>query len=137
MARGILADADCEGPFRILLRLLDHDSRRELWESLALDVSGFEQLGLPPDAADRLVWETCQQRELVLITANRNADHPDSLEMTIRTTNAPDSSLPVITLADPQRIARDREYAERAADRLLEYLFDCDSYRGMGRIYVP
>ena len=46
-------------------------------------------------------------------------------------------SLPVFTLANEQRVLRDRLYAEAVADRLLEFLFDIDSYRGTGRLYVP
>jgi hypothetical protein len=38
-------------------------------------------------------------------------------------------SLPVCTLANDQRVLRDRLYADRVADRLLEFLFDLDSYR--------
>ena len=46
-------------------------------------------------------------------------------------------SLPVFTLAGDQRVLRDRLYAEAVADRLLEFLFDMDSYRGTGRLYLP
>ena len=44
---------------------------------------------------------------------------------------------PVPTLANDQRVLRDRPYAEAVADRLLEILFDIDNYRGTGRLYVP
>ena len=136
MARGLLADADCEGQFQVLLGLLRHDSRREVWESLASTVATFTDLGLQPNATDRAVWNACQEHQLVLVTANRNSDHAESLETTIATFSTSDS-LPVLTLADPQRILRDREYAERVADRLLEYLFDCDHYLGTGRLFLP
>jgi hypothetical protein len=46
-------------------------------------------------------------------------------------------SLPVITLANPQRIMRDRLYAEMAATRLLEQLIAIDDFRGAGRLFVP
>ena len=36
-----------------------------------------------------------------------------------------------------QHVLRDRQYAETVADRLIEALFDIDSYRGTGRIYLP
>lgn len=136
MARGLLADADCEGQFQILLGLLRHDTRRELWESLALIVVTFSDLALQSDATDQAVWNACQQHELVLITANRNAEHAESLQATIETFGTPDS-LPVLTLADPQRILRDRDYAERVADRLLEYPFDYDRFLGTGRLFLP
>ena len=43
----------------------------------------------------------------------------------------------MLTLANDRRVLRDRPYAERIADRLLETLFDMESYRGTGRIYLP
>lgn len=133
---GIVPDANCEGHFRVLLRLLHNESRRELWHFLNLAVLTFDELGLSADASDREVWENCQQREVVLITANRTAEGRDSLEVVIQTSNTPDS-LPVVTLANVERIRRERDYASRVADCLLDYLFDIESFRGVGRVFVP
>jgi hypothetical protein len=93
-------------------------------------------LGLQPDASDRELWEVCQREHVVLLTANRNDEGPDSLAATIQQYNTP-HSLPVFTFANDQRVLRDRPYAEVVADRLLEFLFDIDSYRGTGRLYLP
>jgi len=46
-------DANCEGHFRVLLRLLHSQRRRELWHFLNLAVLTFDELGLPSDASDR------------------------------------------------------------------------------------
>jgi hypothetical protein len=83
-----------------------------------------------------MVWRTCQSEQLILITGNRNKRGPDSLEATIQSENQPDS-LPVITIADLNRVVRDRLYAELVAERLLEKLIALDDFRGAGRIYVP
>ncbi len=48
-----------------------------------------------------------------------------------------DQCLPVLTLADPDRIFRDRRYADAVVERLLEILFDLDNLRGSGRLYLP
>jgi hypothetical protein len=32
---------------------------------------------------------------------------------------------------------RDKAYAERVAERLLDYLMTIENYRGVGRLYVP
>lgn len=93
-------------------------------------------MGLRLDASDREVWTVCQREQIVLLTANRNDEGPESLEATIQQQNAA-QSLPVFTLSNDQRVLRDPFYAERVADRLLETLFDIDSYRGTGRIYLP
>jgi hypothetical protein len=107
-----------------------------VWEFLRLAQVSFTDLGLLADASDREVWEVCQRAQVVLVTANRNDEGPESLEATIQHQNTP-QSLPVCTLANDQRVLRDRQYAETVADRLIEVLFDIDSYRGIGRIYLP
>jgi hypothetical protein len=57
-----------------------------------------------------------------MITGNRNAAGPESLEMTIRQRHTP-NCLPVLTLADPDRIQRDRLYAEAVVERLFGFPF--------------
>lgn len=133
---GILADANCEGHLALLLRLFQQGWRQEVWESLNLVQVSFSDFELQPDASDREVWEICQREQIVLVTANRNDEGPESLEATIQKQNTL-LSLPVFTLANDQRVLRDRPYAETVADRLIETLFDMDSYRGTGRIYLP
>jgi hypothetical protein len=136
MVQAILADANIQGHLQALLTVLEGPFWREVWASLALPLFTFRDLGLAVDAADATVWQICQQRQVILITANRNAAGPDSLEATIRTCNTA-TSLPVFTLADPGQVLRSRDYAERVAERLLEYLIDIDNYRGTGRLYLP
>jgi hypothetical protein len=133
---GILADANCEGHLALLVQLFHEGWRRDVWEVLPLTLVSFADVGLPADASDREVWEACQRAQVVLLTANRNDDGPESLEAIIQQHNTT-ASLPVFTLANDQRVLRDRSYAEAVADRLLEFLFDIDSYRGTGRLYLP
>ena len=76
-----------------------------------------------------------QRRGGLPIGAGNDAG-PDSLEATMQPHNT-SHSLSVFTLADDQRVLRDRLYAAAVADRLLEFLFDIDSYRGTGRLYLP
>jgi hypothetical protein len=105
---GIMADHDVEGHFVVLLRLWTSVPWRTVWESLALEVESFERLGVPYDTSDRELWQLCQQREIVLLTANRNDEGADSLEATIHTLNTP-SSLPVLTIADPELVLANRD----------------------------
>jgi hypothetical protein len=133
---GTLADANCIGHLALLLRLFQQNWRQEVWEFLGLAQVSFADLGLPPDTSDREVWEACQHARVVLLTANRNDEGPESLHSTIQHQNTP-QSLPVFTFANDQRVLRDRQYAEMVADRLLDALFDIDSYRGTGRLYLP
>lgn len=90
---GIVPDANCEGHFRVLLRLLHTEARRELWHSLNLAVLSFDELELAANATDRQVWLCCQQQQVALITANRTADDADSLESVIRALNTAQSLL--------------------------------------------
>ena len=132
---GIMADHDIEGQFQALLRILKSPIWSDLWEPLGFAEEKFAELGLSENAPDVVVWETCQARQIVLVTGNRNNDGPDSLEETIRRLNQSDS-LPVITISKPKHMVY-RTYAERAAERLMDYLMYLDDHRGAGRLYIP
>ncbi len=134
--KGILADVNVEGHFHALMAIIQSDPWIEFWAYLNLQALRFRDVGLANDTPDRIVWETCQREEMILITGNRNAEGPDSLEETIRTQGTL-QSLPVITLAKAERILRERSYAERAAIRILDVLTQVDRNRGSGRLYAP
>jgi hypothetical protein len=134
--KGILADINVEGQQIAIVSIWNSEDWREIWHGLGLSWESFRSLGLPEDSSDADIWRRCQREKLVLITANRNDDTSDSLEATIRGENQPDS-LPVVTIANPTRVMRDRHYAEAVAIRLLDYLIFIDSYRGTGRLFVP
>lgn len=132
----IMPDNDIAGQFHRLLRICTSDEWSEMWRSLAVGVHTFEDLKISRSASDREVWQTCQQHDVVLVTGNRNEDGSESLEATIRELNGP-SSLPVLTIADLDRILRDASYAERVAIQLMEYLVNLERVRGTGRLYLP
>jgi hypothetical protein len=127
---------NCEGHLQVLLRLFQDEDRLEFWTFMNLDTPSFSDLGLLPDSPDQLVWQRCQDERLVLLTGNRNAQGADSLEMVIRTLGTV-HSLPVVTLADATRLLHDGIHARRAADKLLQILFEIDQHRGAGRLYIP
>jgi len=132
----VAPDANVIGHFRRLAAIWNSPAWREVWHSLNLREETFQSLNLTPQSTDDHVWRACQERHVVLITGNRNDDGPTSLESTIRICNSP-TSLPVITLSDPQRTLDDGAYAEMVAERILEVLLELDNYMGVGRIYVP
>ncbi len=136
MVRGILADNNVLGHLAILQRIWQNAFWCEVWDTLNLRIYTLPDIGLDTSAPDPTIWQECQARQFVLVTANRNDDGPDSLETTIRDQNTA-SSLPVITLADAKRIQHDRDYANRVAVKLLQYLFEIDVVRGTGRLFVP
>lgn len=72
----------------------------------------------------------------VLITDNRNQDGPSSLETAIRTLNTL-QSLPVVTVANANRLLQDPQYVDRVAEKLIDTFFDIELLRGTGRVYVP
>ena len=96
----------------------------------------FEQAGLDRAATDDVVWRLCQRENWHLLTGNRNLESDDSLEATIRREGTL-GSLPVLTLADADRIYHDAVYLDAVVERLLEYLLDEAIYRGAGRLYLP
>lgn len=132
----IMADHDIEGQMQVLLRLLTSLEWHELWTGLAIRVKSFASLGVPAHIPDVELWQLCQTQEVVLITGNRNQEGPESLEATIQIANTPES-LPVLTIGEPQRILSSRAYAQRVAERLVEYLIDVENLRGTGRLYLP
>jgi hypothetical protein len=134
--RGLLADVNCEGQFDCLRHAAESGERGEYWNFLELVALKVADVGLDAQSSDREIWRFCQDDQLVLITTNRNAKGPDSLQAVLDELNGP-ASLPVLTIADSKRLMRDRRYAEQAADRVLQYLFDMDRYRGTGRLFVP
>lgn len=82
------------------------------------------------------ILQAPESSRMVLVTGNRSEDRPGSLEGVIRAENQ-SASLPVITLANLDRLARDRGHAGLVAERLLERLMAMDDPRGSGRTYVP
>jgi hypothetical protein len=136
MVRAILSDVNIQGHVQALVHVLEGPAWRDVWASLNLALYTFRDLGLEREVADSILWQKCQDEQVILITANRNADGPDALEVVLCTRNTPEA-LPVFTLADPERVLHSRDYAERVVVRLLDYLLDIAKYRGTGRLYLP
>jgi hypothetical protein len=134
--KALLADINIQRQVEILITILESESWRNLWSPLNLSLRTFRDLGLALDVSDAVLWQVCQQEQLILITANRNHDGPDSLEAAIRAHNTP-QSLPLFTIGRQQEIQHSKVYAERVAAQLLDYLLNIDRVRGTGRLYLP
>jgi hypothetical protein len=132
----ILGDYNSEGHVEALVTALGSGEWREYWTELKVTVYTFAQLGLPGTTPDDELWRLCQREQIVLLTANRNHDGPTSLEAVIRAENRPDC-LPVMTLADADRVIQSRGYATEAAVQLLDYLLRIDDLSGTGRLFLP
>lgn len=132
----IMSDNDVRGHVSRLMDICQSVAWVEIWRDLRCALCTLGDFDLSNDASDATIWQTCQDRQVILITGNRNAEGPESLETTIRQRNTPDA-LPVLTLADPDRIGRDAQYAESVVARLFDVLVDVDSLRGTGRLYLP
>ncbi len=74
-----------------------------LLELVQIQLKTFEEVGLPTDSNDRVVWRFAQTNGMLLLTANRNAKGEDSLEQVMREENQP-TSFPIITISDPDRV---------------------------------
>lgn len=134
--RGLLADINLGRQFHAVVSIWTSPAWDDIWQALGLRIENFRTLKLSRHASDSLIWRTCQAEGLVLVTGNRNHDGPESLEAVIRAENRPDS-LPVFTVSDAGCILKNRDYAERVAEKLLEYLMRIDEIRGTGRLYIP
>ena len=132
----IMSDNDVQGHVSHLMEICQSMPWVGLWRELECVLCTFEEYGLADDATDASIWQACQDNEILLITGNRNALGPQSLEVTIQQRTTP-NALPVLTLADPDRIRRDRSYAESVVERLFDVLIDINALRGTGRLYLP
>lgn len=127
--------------------LLDHHLKKQgilLWATMGsegwlklLDIPmlTFNDVGLPINSSDRSVWMFAQEKQLILLTGNRNSEGEDSLEQTIRNENTP-SSLPVVTISMVSRM-EERAFREQCAERLVEIILNIENYLGIGRVYIP
>lgn len=97
--RGIVADANVEGHVEYLVSRIIAGEWLPYWNYAGMSLDSFANVGLVDRSPDDVVWRTCQQEQLVLITANRNSNTPDSLEVTIRSEGMLES-LPVFTLSN-------------------------------------
>lgn len=136
MVKGILADIHMKGPVADLARSMRGAPWAEFWDYFKLVLVTFEDVGLTATSTDEEIWHKCQEKQLVLITNNRNQESPDSLEATIRRHNTP-KSLPVFTISDLDRFRKNRDYAERVLERLYECLLDMETLLGTGRLFLP
>ncbi|MBF2001815.1 MAG: DUF5615 family PIN-like protein [Synechococcales cyanobacterium M58_A2018_015] len=96
----------------------------------------FREIELPADSSDRVVWQTAQDNQMILLTANRNMKGEGSLERTLREDNT-SNSLPIVTIASLDRFRSEPGYRSQCADRIIEILLDIENYTGVGRIFIP
>jgi len=96
----------------------------------------FDEMSLPIDSDDRVVWRLAQENQMILLTANRSMKGRDSLEQIMREENTSES-LPVITVSNADRLLNDSEYRERCVESLIEIVLDIDTYLGARRIFIP
>jgi hypothetical protein len=133
---GLVADANILGPVEYLVERMQTETWAEFWLALGLVLHRFGDVGLSMSSTDLEIWNVCQERQLILITDNRNLDSADSLEAAIRWNNTPES-LPVFTIADVDEFRTSSDYVERVVEMLYGHLLRIDDVRGTGRLYLP
>ena len=133
---GLLADVNAEGHLRAILAVCRSSEWGEFWDGLDVTVHSFASVGLLPSTPDDEVWRWCRGRDTFLLTINRNDDGPTSLYATISARTSV-RHLPVLTLANPDRVLGDAGHARDVALRLMEILDEVDRNRGSGRLWLP
>jgi len=96
----------------------------------------FDEMGLPINSDDRVVWQLAQSNQMILLTANRSMKGENSLEQVMRE-EITSTSLPVITIGDADRLLNDSEYRQRCAIRLVEIVLGLNIYMGVSRLFIP
>lgn len=96
----------------------------------------LEEIALPVNSSDRIVWRFAQTNQMILVTANRRMKGKDSLEQVLREENAP-THLPVVTIGDADRVLNDPDYRDLCVNRLIEIALYIENYVGTRRIFIP
>ncbi|TRU93598.1 MAG: ACP S-malonyltransferase [Microcystis novacekii Mn_MB_F_20050700_S1D] len=127
-----LIDHNIEGQSLILFGSITSEG----WlKTLPIRFISFDEVELPINSSDRVVWHFAQENQMILLTANRSMKGEDSLEQVIREECLP-TSLPVVTFANVARII-EREYREECVDRLIEIALYLENYLGVSRLFIP
>jgi glutaredoxin len=128
-----LIDHNLGGHAEILLGSLASQGWVDL---LSIQFFTFQEMELPINSSDRIVWRLAQAHQMMILTANRSMKGKESLEEVLREENGM-TSFPVITIGDANRFLSDRIYRNRCGDRLVEILLELDIWMGVGRLYIP
>ncbi|MFZ4664710.1 MAG: DUF5615 family PIN-like protein [Caldilineaceae bacterium] len=129
----ILSDENCAGQVEAIWQAFERLGYREL---LAVKLLTWEEAGLAKRATDETVWRFCQDHQCLLITGNRTGkDGVKALEFVIRQLVTP-TSLPVLTIANLNRVLPDQQYCDTCAHQLANIIADIEKYRGVTRLYL-
>jgi hypothetical protein len=107
-----------------------------LLNTLVIQTFPSTEVGLAVTSDDRVVWRYAQANQMILITANRSMKGKDSLEQVMREENTP-TSLPVVTIANIERLLAEPDYRDRCVNRLVDIVVDIEDYQGARRIFIP
>jgi hypothetical protein len=132
----LLVDVNLEGHAKILQSRVYSDEWHEFAIATDLTFLFFEDVGLDRSSPDDAVWKFCQSHGYWLHTSNRNEESENSLGATIQQFCTKES-LPVLTMADPDRLSRGGVYLGRVVEQLFEYMLDSHNYLGVGRLFLP
>jgi hypothetical protein len=133
----VVSDNDVRGAVAALRRIVESDDWSDVSKSLDIQFMQLADVGLAADSPDREIWTVCQARDMILLTGNRTrGDQSESLDYVIEELGN-DNSLPVITIANRNRVVSDPDYALECAFQLLDYLSRIDGLRGTRRLYLP
>lgn len=95
----------------------------------------FSDVGLPDDSTDLVIWNFVQEKQMFLLTNNRNHKGTDSLQEAI-SSGASFESIPVLTIGNVDRLY-ERPYRERCLARIIDIAANLKTYRGCGRLFIP
>ncbi len=128
----VLLDHNIRGYFDLFKGTL---SSEEIEGSTAIQFLLFSNVGLPNNSTDQVIWDFVQERQMFLLTNNRNRKGVDSLQEAIES-NTSFESIPVLTIGNLDRIY-ERPYRERCITRIIDVVTNLENYRGCGRLFVP
>jgi hypothetical protein len=132
----ILLDENLTGFLRYLDSLTFNESWGDVPTQMGVRYLCLADVGLAAGTSDRDIWRASQTNRFYLLTDNREQSTEESLGTIIENDGTP-TSMPVFTIGNLNRFRNEREYAEQAIKRLLDYLIEPNSILGMGRLFIP
>lgn len=128
-----LVDHNLEGHALLLSGSITNQGWQELFQ---IRFVLLEEMSLPVNSSDQVVWHFAQANQMILLTANRRMKGEASLEQVLREENTP-TSLPVVTIGNADRVLNDPDYRDLCVNRLLEIVLYTENYIGTRRIFIP
>ncbi len=130
----LLSDYNCEKHARHIFYCLE---RLQYLDWLTIELVFFNDVGIPINATDEIVWQFCQETGYYLLTGNRSRKDKTASLHDVLERLAGNKSRPVITVGNLRSVILDKRYCQACAEAIAEIALNEALYIGIPRLYIP